>query len=650
MLRIAAIPRIAATLMCCLFTAVASAQVPDELAYQGYLTDDAGAPHSGSLAVTFSLYAVESGGTPLWSDTLNVVPDQGLFTVTLGGAAAPFPAGLFDTPLYLGMQVGADAEMTPRRALLPAAFANRAADSDSLQGVPAVALDQSAEVATLESDLAGAQASISTNAANIAGAAADAASAQALAQTNQSDIANAQSDLGTLQTDVSGIEAQLPDLQTRVSGTCSSGSSIRAISASGTVTCETDDAGLWSTFGTNAYYSSGNVGIGLSSPSAHLQIDALTGTDPFRARVDGITRLMVHDNGSVTVGTNVAAADNTFSVSSPSFLVGDTTVGSNSAGDARFNVIDSNWQMTLANTNTGGVAWYLGSSADSWAAGGGKFIVGSSGSSSSSALAVDRNRNVGIDNESPSTRLHVLGGSDVTTSGGGYVTIGGDGSNNIAIDSNEIMARSNGSAATLNLNADGGLVRINSGGTYTDNALDVTGEVTIETGDGVSISFTTNPNPAHPAIEPSIFERGTVGTSDLPFLRVYSKEVFASTPLSFLAYSDQSLKRDVRPIDNALGTVMALEGVTYELLRQPADDRTEPLSVKEQYDRANQLGFIAQEVEKVLPQLVNQDEESGLKSVGYVGVIPILVEAMKSQQQQIEALRQEVDALRAARR
>ena len=55
--------------------------------------------------------------------------------------------------------------------------------------------------------------------------------------------------------------------------------------------------------------------------------------------------------------------------------------------------------------------------------------------------------------------------------------------------------------------------------------------------------------------------------------------------------------------------------------------------------RRNQLGFIAQDVEKVLPQIVSEDETSGLKTIGYMGVIPILVEAMKQQQQQIEEQR-----------
>ena len=50
------------------------------------------------------------------------------------------------------------------------------------------------------------------------------------------------------------------------------------------------------------------------------------------------------------------------------------------------------------------------------------------------------------------------------------------------------------------------------------------------------------------------------------------------------------------------------------------------------------LGFIAQEVEKIIPELVKTDSE-GMKSVDYISVIPVLVEALKNQQKQIDELK-----------
>ena len=92
----------------------------------------------------------------------------------------------------------------------------------------------------------------------------------------------------------------------------------------------------------------------------------------------------------------------------------------------------------------------------------------------------------------------------------------------------------------------------------------------------------------------------------------------------------------MKTIDNAVETVQQLEGVSYELLNHPFDTNARTPTAEEEYDRNHQLGFIAQDVEAILPQLVTEDEDSGLKTVGYMGVIPILVEAIKTQQQQID--------------
>ena len=53
-----------------------------------------------------------------------------------------------------------------------------------------------------------------------------------------------------------------------------------------------------------------------------------------------------------------------------------------------------------------------------------------------------------------------------------------------------------------------------------------------------------------------------------------------------------------------------------------------------------QYGLIAQELEKVIPELVNTDSE-GWKSVEYTHLVPILLEALKEQQVAIEALQEE---------
>jgi len=90
------------------------------------------------------------------------------------------------------------------------------------------------------------------------------------------------------------------------------------------------------------------------------------------------------------------------------------------------------------------------------------------------------------------------------------------------------------------------------------------------------------------------------------------------------AYSDEKLKDNVEVIDNALEKVSAIRGVTYN--RNDSDD----------YVR--QTGVIAQEVEKVLPEVV-QENSDGIKTVAYGNMVGLLIEAIKEQQQQIDELK-----------
>jgi hypothetical protein len=62
-------------------------------------------------------------------------------------------------------------------------------------------------------------------------------------------------------------------------------------------------------------------------------------------------------------------------------------------------------------------------------------------------------------------------------------------------------------------------------------------------------------------------------------------------------------------------------------------------------DSAQQIGFIAQEVEKEFPQLVKTDEK-GVKSVAYSNMTPVLLQAIKEQQQQIDELKKEIEKLK----
>jgi parallel beta-helix repeat protein len=120
------------------------AQVPQTISYQGSLTDSGGAPVTGPVAMTFGLYAVAAGGTALWAETQTVSVANGVFDVVLGAdAGSPLPAAIFESPLWLGVAVDTDAEMTPRQALAAAGYGIRAktVEVDSLSGLACLGTD-----------------------------------------------------------------------------------------------------------------------------------------------------------------------------------------------------------------------------------------------------------------------------------------------------------------------------------------------------------------------------------------------------------------------------------------------------------------------------------------------------------------------------
>ena len=87
----------------------------------------------------------------------------------------------------------------------------------------------------------------------------------------------------------------------------------------------------------------------------------------------------------------------------------------------------------------------------------------------------------------------------------------------------------------------------------------------------------------------------------------------------------------------ALDKILALRGVQFEWKLEEYPDNG--------FREGNQNGLIAQEVEEVLPELVRTDHD-GYKAVEYQKITAVLVEAIKEQQQEIEALKAAVAVLR----
>ena len=142
-----ALPQVITVLIFLLSFQLALAAIPPTLNYQGHLTDSSGVPIDGAVDMQFAIYDVATGGTaPLWSASLSVIVDQGVFSVELGSSTAPLPPGLFESPLWMGLTIGADAQMTPLRPISSVGFSFKAGDADTLEGIHASTLDQSAHV------------------------------------------------------------------------------------------------------------------------------------------------------------------------------------------------------------------------------------------------------------------------------------------------------------------------------------------------------------------------------------------------------------------------------------------------------------------------------------------------------------------------
>jgi len=134
--------------------------------------------------------------------------------------------------------------------------------------------------------------------------------------------------------------------------------------------------------------------------------------------------------------------------------------------------------------------------------------------------------------------------------------------------------------------------------------------------------------------------------------------------------SDERLKININKISNSTTNLLKLTGVSYNLLdkqnilknkkqeKSSNEFNTTSLTEKEKKDevffeaynanvlnaKPKHLGFLAQDLQKVFPELVDKDS-LGYYSVDYIGLIPVIIEAFKEQQNAIDSLNQRLAVL-----
>jgi len=94
--------------------------------------------------------------------------------------------------------------------------------------------------------------------------------------------------------------------------------------------------------------------------------------------------------------------------------------------------------------------------------------------------------------------------------------------------------------------------------------------------------------------------------------------------------SDINLKENIKPLDNSLSKILKLQGVTF--------DWKEDSETRQYTNLKEDIGFIAQQVQEVMPELVRKND-NGLLSLRDKGITALLVEAIKEQQKQIDELK-----------
>jgi hypothetical protein len=106
---------------------------------------------------------------------------------------------------------------------------------------------------------------------------------------------------------------------------------------------------------------------------------------------------------------------------------------------------------------------------------------------------------------------------------------------------------------------------------------------------------------------------------------------YGGSNTGWIIWSDRRIKENIKTIDNALDKVLSLRGVYYNKIDDPNKERC--------------VGYIAQEVLEVVPELVVYSEELDIYNMNYGPMVAMLTEAIKEQQTQIEELKQQVQLL-----
>jgi hypothetical protein len=143
------------------------------------------------------------------------------------------------------------------------------------------------------------------------------------------------------------------------------------------------------------------------------------------------------------------------------------------------------------------------------------------------------------------------------------------------------------------------------------------------------------------AIYPEYDKACNLGFSNKAFKYIFAEDVTET--------SDSRQKENIRDIENPLDKIMKIKPVKYdfkiEFVTNPEIDKDAKALAVIEKDRKDKIGFLAQDLQKVLPEVVYYSDSTDVYGINYSRIIPVLVGAIQEQQMEIAKLKIEIAKL-----
>jgi len=344
-----------------------------------------------------------------------------------------------------------------------------------------------------------------------------------------------------------------------------------------------------STSGYGLVVETGNVGIGTTSPSYLLDVNG----------VANALGLVVAGSASDSIATAGGLYFNPGSSKAANLQIA-------ADGSLAMWVYNSGWVEKMRITPSGNVGIGTTSPGYTFDVAGTAMLRGASGVT---GLYVNSSGNVGIGTTSPAYKLGVAG--SIIMSNGSYLKQYNSSStavNLLGLDSSNVVRLYSGNDK-IYINPDtSSTTYLNFNNSYATQVGDGTTGTNFYVAKGVT-NINTSGNLSY-----NLYVNGTsAGTSD------------------FQNLSDSRYKENVVTVEGGLSKVLSLNPITYTW----NDLAKENMNV----DDDTHYGFLAQEVEEILPEVVNTaSDEFGTKTIGYSSIVPVLASAIQEQQVEIAGL------------